>query len=177
MKWKLTKLSIFWVLVVLVALLMIGDLLIMLFGGEYLAWGAVPPLPADRVQVSDACLSGSSDRCRSIGYLTTQSPESVIVYWSNTSGLVETGRNPTTGAIFYIYEACNKNFLGNQYTALHVKIHQRDGSPCARVIVYYDNSEKMTHIRIDLSWTNCLRIIEKYMPYDSNWIYRPCYNG
>ena len=91
--------------------------------------------------------------------------------------MIRTIRYPHTDTIYYEYEACNKSFLGNQYTALHVKIHERDGSPCARVSVYYDNSEKMTHIRILLSWTNCLRIIKKYIPYDSNWIYRPCYNG
>ena len=176
MKGRVTKTSLFWGLVGLAILFIVLDVLMMLFGGQYLAWGIVPPLPEDRVKVRDSCLVASADRCRNIEYVTAQSPESIIAHWSDISDLVEVRPNLVTGENAYVYDACNQGFWGYQYAVLHETPDPGDGAPCARLVVAYDNSEKTTHIRIGLSWTNCLHIIKKYAPYGS-WINRPCNDG
>jgi len=177
MKRKVIEKTILGIAIILVILLLSADIYVMLYGGEYLAESILPPLPEDRIKVSDGCLIGSSDKCRAINYITTQSPESVITDWSDISKLLKTSTSPYTGETYYTYEACNHSFLGYQYAALHVTPHQRAGFPCAAVSVHYDNSKKATVIRTSLLWTTCLRIIQKYVPYDNYWLYRHCYNG
>jgi hypothetical protein len=177
MRRKVIKKTILGIAIILVILLLSADIYVMLYGGEYLAESILPPLPEDRIKVSDGCLIGSSDKCRGIDYMTTKSPESIIADWSDVSKMIITSTSPYIGEIFYTYEACNHSFLGYQYAALHVMPHHRAGFPCAGVSVYYDNSRQATVIRTDLLWTNCLRIIQKYVPYQISWLYRHCNNG
>ena len=45
---KVTKTSLFGGLIGLAILFIILDILVMLFGGQYLAWAIVPPLPQEQ---------------------------------------------------------------------------------------------------------------------------------
>jgi hypothetical protein len=174
MRLKQTKTLIITGTVFLGILLAIGHLFNIFFDGELLAWQVVPPLPDNRVKVSDVCLSGSSARCRAINYITPESPESVIRSWSGKDVAFNTRHDSDNGT--YNYEACNYNIFGIIYAVLHTYPHESFGLSCAYVGVHYDQEEELTHIRVYLSWTNCLSIVKIFVPY-SHWLYRHCYNG
>jgi len=69
MKRKVIEKTILGIAIILVILLLSADIYVMLYGGEYLAESILPPLPEDRIKVSDGCLIGSSDKCRAINYM------------------------------------------------------------------------------------------------------------
>jgi len=131
-----------------------------------------PPLPENRIEVSDGCLSGSSERCRAITYTTPESPESVIRSWSGKNGTI----NIYNGTKYYNYDACNYSFFGRNYAVLHAYPLNSLGFSCAGVSVHYDQDVELTVIRVYLSWTDCLRIVKFFGPNKSR-LYRQCFNG
>ena len=178
MRLKRTKTFIIRICVFFILLLVVGHLLTIFLDGELLASQVVPPLPDNRIEVSGPpCLIGSSTRCRTINYTIPESPEAIIQFWSEKNIAFNSLHDSPYDSVYYQHDACNYNIWGINYAVLYSHTDNSLGFSCATVGMYYDEDQELTHIHVLLKWTNCLRIVKTFVPYDSNWLYRYCYNG
>ncbi len=152
--------------VVLVILAVFLDISFLLFGGEYLARQMIPPLPT--IGIVTECFSQHTTLCKNINYTTGYAPQDILVQWLPP---IYQNKN-TDGTIVYFSENCNKSRLGLHYAYFHKK----PGYACASMYTWVENTSNITYVLIQISWSVCPAIVDKYLQQTMNWYFR-CNEG
>lgn len=150
------------IIVSAVILVLFLDTLFLLYGGEYLAEQMIPPLPTKGV-VSE-CYSQHTTLCKNIDYTTQYSPQDILSQWSTP---IHQNEN-LDGTIVYSSQKCNESWLGLHYAYFH----KRAGQACANMYAWVEKTSKVTHVLIQLSWSVCPYVVDKYLNQTMNWYFR-----
>jgi hypothetical protein len=142
------------------------DILFLLYGGKYLAKQLIPPLPQNGV-VSE-CFSQHTVSCENIDYTTTYSAQDILSQWATPIYKNENLK----GDIIYHSKKCNESWLGLHYASFHKK-HEL---VCATMSAWNEKNSNITHVFIQISWSVCPYVVDKYLHQTMNWYFR-CYEG
>ena len=139
----------------------------MLYGGKFLARQLLPPLPSNTEERE--CFSQHTALCANFYFTTTDSRQNILNQWSVP---IQNSTTNGLGHTIYNKKKCNESWLGLHYASFH----KRQELVCANMSVWNEDDLNETHVFIQLSWSVCPHIVDKYLHQTMNWYFR-CNEG